>query len=58
MTDHEKRIYDSMLGLLSSEDNPTPLVRLNRVTPFEHAPRLRQARVVQSVRRGQGSGRR
>ena len=37
MTDHEKRIYDSMLGLLSSEDNPTPLVRLNRVTPFEHA---------------------
>ena len=31
------RIYDSMLGLLSSEENPTPLVRLNRVIPFKHA---------------------
>lgn len=36
MTDHQRRVYDSMLGLLSSEDNPTPLVRLNRVVPFEH----------------------
>jgi cysteine synthase len=25
------------LGLLSSEENPTPLVRLNRVVPFRHA---------------------
>ncbi|TFH29739.1 MAG: pyridoxal-phosphate dependent enzyme, partial [Myxococcales bacterium] len=25
-----------MLGLLSSVDNPTPIVRLNRVTPFQH----------------------
>ncbi len=31
------RIYDSMLGLLSSEENPTPLVRLNKVVPFKHA---------------------
>ena len=30
------RVYDSMTGLLSSEDNPTPLVRLNKVTGFEH----------------------
>ena len=36
MNDHSLRIYDSMLGLLSSVDNPTPLVRLNRVVPFEH----------------------
>jgi cysteine synthase/rhodanese-related sulfurtransferase len=35
--DHSTRTYDSMLGLLSSEENPTPLVRLNRVTPFKHA---------------------
>jgi len=35
--DHSKRTYDSILGLLSSEENPTPLVRLNRVTPFRHA---------------------
>ncbi len=25
-----------MLGLLSSEDNPTPIVRLNKVTPYKH----------------------
>ena len=33
---HSLRVYDSMLGLLSNEENPTPLVRLNRVVPFEH----------------------
>ncbi len=36
MDDHGRRVYDSILGLLSSTDNPTPLVRLNRVTPFRH----------------------
>lgn len=36
-SDHERRVYESMLGMLSSEDNPTPLVRLNRVVPFQHA---------------------
>ena len=35
MDDHARRVYDSILGLLSSTDNPTPLVRLNRVTPFQ-----------------------
>jgi cysteine synthase/rhodanese-related sulfurtransferase len=35
--DHNLRIYDSILGLLSSEENPTPLVRLNKVVPFKHA---------------------
>ena len=34
MNDHVLRIYDSILGLLSSAENPTPLVRLNRVSPF------------------------
>jgi cysteine synthase/rhodanese-related sulfurtransferase len=34
--DHQLRVYDSMLGLLSSEDNPTPLVRLQKVTPYKH----------------------
>ena len=33
---HNTRVYDSMLGLLSGEDNPTPLVLLNKVTPFKH----------------------
>ncbi len=37
MPDHRLRIYDSMEGLLSNEDNPTPLVRINRVSPFQHA---------------------
>ena len=36
MPDHQKRVYDSILGLASNADNPTPIVRLNRVTPFEH----------------------
>ena len=34
--DHQTRVYDSILGLLSSEENPTPLVRLNTVVPFQH----------------------
>lgn len=35
--DHAIRVYDSILGLLSNADNPTPLVCINRVTPFKHA---------------------
>jgi cysteine synthase/rhodanese-related sulfurtransferase len=35
--DHTLRVYDSILGLLSDADNPTPLVRLNKVVPFKHA---------------------
>ena len=34
---HATRVYDSILGLLSSEENPTPLVRLHRVVPFRQA---------------------
>jgi cysteine synthase/rhodanese-related sulfurtransferase len=34
--DHSLRVYDSMMGLLSSEENPTPIVRLNKVVPFKH----------------------
>src|SRR5262245_43359496 len=36
MSDHRLRIYESILELLSSEDNPTPLVRLNKVVPYRH----------------------
>ncbi|MSU70132.1 MAG: pyridoxal-phosphate dependent enzyme [Opitutaceae bacterium] len=36
-SNHETRVYDSILGLLPGEANPTPLVRLNRVVPFQHA---------------------
>jgi cysteine synthase/rhodanese-related sulfurtransferase len=34
--DHSLRVYDSILGLLSNAENPTPLVRLHKVVPFEH----------------------
>lgn len=34
---HRTRVYDSVLELLSGEDNPTPIVRLHRVVPFRHA---------------------
>jgi len=37
MTNHQTRVYDNMLDMLSSEDNPTPLVRLNRSTSFDQA---------------------
>lgn len=36
VNDNVTRVYDSMLGLLANVDNPTPLVRLNRVTPYKH----------------------
>jgi cysteine synthase/rhodanese-related sulfurtransferase len=34
---HRTRVYESILELLSNVDNPTPIVRLNRVVPFKHA---------------------
>ncbi len=34
--DHSLRVYDNMMGMLSSRENPTPMVRLNRVVPFKH----------------------
>ena len=36
-SNHATRVYDSILGLLSDVENPTPLVRLHRVVPFRHA---------------------
>jgi len=36
VNDNTLRVYDSVLGLLSSVENPTPMVRLNRMVPFEH----------------------
>ena len=36
MPDHSKRVYESILDMLSNEDNPTPIVRLNRITPYKH----------------------
>src|SRR5262245_66084157 len=36
MSDHSARVYDSILDMLSSVENPTPIVRLNRILPFKH----------------------
>ena len=34
MPDHATRVYEGMLEMLSGEENPTPIVRLNRVVSF------------------------
>ena len=36
VSDTSRRVYDSILGLLSNVDNPTPMVRLSRLVPFQH----------------------
>jgi cysteine synthase/rhodanese-related sulfurtransferase len=36
MSDHGLRVYESILEMLSGPENPTPLVRLNKVVPFQH----------------------
>ena len=33
MANHDTRVYEGMLEMLSGEENPTPIVRLNRVVP-------------------------
>jgi len=33
MANHSTPVYEGMLEMLSGEENPTPLVRLNRVLP-------------------------
>ena len=37
MPNHTTRVYEGILEMLSSEENPTPMVRLNRVTPHTKA---------------------
>ncbi|MDP6931459.1 MAG: pyridoxal-phosphate dependent enzyme [Myxococcota bacterium] len=37
MADHDTRMYENVLEMLSSEENPTPMVRLNRTVPFTQA---------------------
>jgi cysteine synthase len=35
MPNHTTRVYDGMMEMLSTEENPTPIVRLNRVVPHQ-----------------------
>jgi cysteine synthase/rhodanese-related sulfurtransferase len=37
MSDHNLRVYDEILDLLPSAENPTPLVRLRHIPGFQHA---------------------
>ncbi|MBJ18485.1 MAG: pyridoxal-phosphate dependent enzyme [bacterium] len=37
MPNHTTRVYEGMLEMLSGEENPTPIVRLNRVVPHTQA---------------------
>lgn len=37
MANHSTRVYEGMMEMLSSADNPTPMVRLTRVVPHQHA---------------------
>jgi cysteine synthase len=37
MPNHTTRVYDGMVEMLSTEENPTPIVRLNRVVPHTQA---------------------
>jgi len=37
MPNHSTRVYDGMMEMLSTEDNPTPIVRLDRVVPHNAA---------------------
>jgi cysteine synthase/rhodanese-related sulfurtransferase len=36
MSDHTLRTYESTLEMLSNVDNPTPLVRIRKIVPYEH----------------------
>lgn len=36
MSDPTLRVYENVLEMLSSAENPTPLLRLDRVIPFKH----------------------
>ncbi len=36
MSDVSLRVFDSVLDMLSNENNPTPMVRLNHVIPYKH----------------------
>ena len=31
---HQTRVYENVFEMLPNEDNPTPMVRLNRLNPF------------------------
>ena len=37
MPNHDTRVYEGITEMVSTEENPTPIVRLNRVVPHKQA---------------------
>ena len=37
MPNHATRVYEAITEMLSTEENPTPIVRMNRVVPHKQA---------------------
>ena len=35
MANHQTRVYENILEMLSNEHNPTPLLKLNQTVPFQ-----------------------
>ena len=40
MANHDTRVYEGMMEMLSGEENPTPIVRLNRVVPSSRQAKI------------------
>ena len=36
--DHQTRVYENVFEMMPSEENPTPLVRINRLNPYPEFP--------------------
>jgi S-sulfo-L-cysteine synthase (O-acetyl-L-serine-dependent) len=36
--DHQRRVYENIFEMMPGEDNPTPLVRVNRLNPYAEFP--------------------
>ena len=36
--DHQKRVYENVFEMMPSEENPTPLVRINKLNPYAEFP--------------------
>ncbi len=36
--DHKTRVYENIFEMMPGEDNPTPLVRVNRLNPWTDFP--------------------
>ena len=54
MANHATRVYEDVIEMLPDEANPSPLVRVNRLNPHRGFCAVRQARMDEPLRVGQG----